>query len=890
MNYSDFLIKGQDVSIQKTLLKDYKTLDFRISKVNLEFDLDPKKTTVSSEIAIERLNKNSNQLFLNGEDIKLKTIHLNGQELDPKNYEVSEKGITLKFSPNSKLSNESPEQFTLKTVCIISPEDNSSLEGLYLSGSILCTQNEPEGFRKITYFLDRPDNMSIYTVKITANKKQYPYLLANGNCIEKGDLESGQHFAKWHDPFPKPSYLFALVAGDLGLIEDQFTTKSGKDVQLQIYCDHGQEERCQFAMLSLKNAMKWDEDRFDLEYDLDQYMIVSVGSFNAGAMENKGLNIFNSALVLAEQKTATDGDYLAIESVIAHEYFHNWTGNRVTCRDWFQLTLKEGLTVFRDQEFSADMNSKYVQRIQEVRRLIEAQYPEDASPMSHPIRPDSYVQINNFYTATVYEKGAEVIRMIHTFVGETGFQKGMKKYFELYDGKAVTTEDFLNAMKLANSHFDLEQFKNWYSQNGTPTVEVTGHFNQNNQTYNLSYHQSNENSAHKFPLLIPLKVGFINIQGKEFKPNVSSPNQPYWNENVVALTKIKDSILFTEVSSNPTLSINRFLSAPVHLKTQSTLEQDLHLLKYDSDHFNRYEVGQKVISDWILESTLKKQDLRLDPKIIMSFAEIINDQTIDMHMKALLLSAPTESVIHQKQKPIDFINTKKARDSFSEQMAHAFENQFLKIYESLKDKTKGGFESKKVGARALKNLSLGYLARIGDGYKKLVFDHYYSSDNMTDQFTSLHIINSFFEKDAEFVNQEFYNKWRKDDLVMQKWLTTQTLSLSHNLFDKIYELKKLPEYSQSVPNYVRSLWGSFSRNHSMFHDESGRGYEIIANEIIEIDNINRSVAAGLAKAYRIKMSVSEKNKTLINIQLKRILDKSNISSNLSEVVDQILNA
>lgn len=886
MNYLLSYLKGQEASIQPTLLKDYKPLDFKITNVSLEFDLDVNKTTVTSELKIERLNKKSDSLFLNGEELGLKSIAVNNLSLQDSEYELTEKGL--------KLNSINSDSFTLKTVCEISPKSNLALEGLYLSGDILCTQNEPEGFRRITYFIDRPDNMSVYEVKIIANKKDYPYLLANGNCIEKGDLPNGKHWTKWQDPFPKPSYLFALVAGDLGLIEDHFVTKSGRKVLLQIFCDHGQEERCKFAMLSLKRSMKWDEERFNLEYDLDQYMIVSVGSFNAGAMENKGLNIFNSALVLAEQKTATDGDYLAIESVIAHEYFHNWTGNRVTCRDWFQLTLKEGLTVFRDQEFSADMNSKYVQRIQEVRQLKEAQYPEDASPMSHPIRPESYVQINNFYTSTVYDKGAEVIRMIHTFVGEQGFQKGMKKYFELYDGKAVTTEDFLNAMKLANSHFDLNQFKNWYSQNGTPTVSVTGKYNPSEQTYELSYKQSNSNSVHKLPLLIPFKIGFIDDKGNEFKPNVVSEGQAYWDENVIALKDWEGVIKFSNVTSHPVLSLNRSLSAPVHLKTETNLDQDLHLLKYDSNHFNRYEIGQKIISDWILDTAVKyavkAEEIKVDSKIINSFLEIIKDASIDNHMKSLLLSVPTEAVINQRQKPIDFVNTKKARDSYSYQIAIALESQFLDVYESLKDKTRGGFESEKVGSRALKNLSLNYLARLGDKYKKLVFDHYKTADNMTDQFASIQMINMFFENESGEVNSEFYNHWRKDDLVLQKWLTTQTLSSSEALFDKVYKLKALPEFNQSVPNYVRSLWGSFARNLSMFHHESGKGYDVLAGEIIELDGINRSMAAALAKTYRIKTSVSDKNKALMDKALRKIKQKPDISNNLLEVVEQILNS
>lgn len=888
-------MKGHETTIQKTYLKDYQPLAYKITNVDLDFALDPKQTTVHARLHIETKEPKQN-IFLNGEDLDLKYIAIDGTVLNEAHFEITNKGLILKNINKSK--------FILETKCLISPEKNLALEGLYLSGDILCTQNEPEGFRRITYFTDRPDNMAIYKVKLTADKKAYPYLLSNGNCTGSGDLPDGKHWTTWQDPFPKPSYLFALVAGQMGLIKDEFKTKSGRKIELSIYCDPGQEQRCQFAMESLIKAMKWDEERFDLEYDLDQYMIVSVGSFNAGAMENKGLNIFNSALVLAEQATATDADYMAIESVIGHEYFHNWTGNRVTCRDWFQLTLKEGLTVFRDQEFSSDINSRAVQRIQDVKGLKEAQFPEDASPMAHPIRPESYAQINNFYTATVYEKGAEVIRMIHTLVGEEGFQKGMKKYFELFDGQAVTTEDFLQSMKLANSHFDLEQFKNWYSQSGTPTVEVQGEFNPEQKTYVLSYKQSHKSDADQKPkpLLIPLKVGFLNLKGEEFKPELKTKSQAYWDQNVVALTDHEGQITFTNVTEEPVLSMNRSLSAPIYLKSESTLEQDLHLFRFDKDQFNRYEVGQKIISDFIIGNIVEnitensvnnpfsESAPELNPKIITAFADIINDKNIDDHMKALLLSAPTESVLHQKQKPIDFTKTKTYRDSFLDQMAQAFESQFLDIYESLKDKTKGSFASEKVGSRALKNLSLGFLARLGETYKTLVFDHYNQSDNMTDQFSGIYLINSFFESSALKTNEEFYQKWRKEDLVLQKWINTQTLGSDEKLFVKVFQLKSLPEFNSSVPNYVRSLWGSFSRNYSMFHHDSGTGYKIIADQIIELDSINRSMAAALAKTYRIKTSVSEKNKTMINNELQRILDQPKISNNLAEVADQILNS
>ena len=871
-------------NISKTYLKEYKACDFKVKSIDLDFQLDPQLTRVRAFLDIKKISQGTKDLFLDGEDLKLTSLKFNDQTIEASDYEVTPKGLWIR--------NIQEDSFKITTEVEISPEKNLALEGLYLSGGILCTQNEPEGFRRITYFIDRPDNMSSYSVKLTADKDKYPVLLANGNCVEKGELDHNLHWTLWKDPFPKPCYLFALVAGRLGKIEDQFKTRSGHFIDLSIYCDLGYESQCHFAMESLKKAMKWDEDRFDLEYDLDQYMIVAVGSFNSGAMENKGLNIFNSALVLADQKTTTDNEYLNIEGVIGHEYFHNWTGNRVTCRDWFQLTLKEGLTVFRDQEFSADLNSRAVKRIKDVRRLQEVQFSEDASPMAHPIRPESYVQINNFYTATVYEKGAEVIRMIHTLVGEEGFQKGMKKYFELFDHQAVTTEDFIFSMKSTNPHFDDVLFQNWYIQSGTPCVKFNGSYNEKEKTYILSYTQENsgvqESNNNRRALFIPIKIGFIDKFGNEFKPQLQQEGQDYWDQNVLALKKHSEDIQFKEVPSRPVLSINRSLSAPVKVEMEITEEDQIHLLKNDTDSLNKYHVSQKIMSQWILDH-LEESTASISSKVTKAFSEVLRDSKIDAATKALIFSVPTESVLHQSQNPIDFERTVKSRENLSYQWAQALESQFLEIYESLNQSTQGEFESEKVGPRSLKNLALGYLARMGGRYKNLVVDHYKLADNMTDRFYGILYINRFFPDLASSVNKEFYRQWQTNDLVLQKWITVQFQSLNpKHIFKTVNQIKAIPEYKNEIPNYVRALWGSFARHFISFHHSSGQGYKIMSDQIIELDSINRSMAAMMTKSFRIKPSINTSLKKLIDENLRKILAKKNISSHVAEVASQIL--
>jgi len=643
---------------REIFLKDYQVLAYNIREAFLDFDLDDSCTIVKSTLSIERNTSSyekQSMLTLVGEKLKLKDISLDGVKLSEVDYQVSDSELLIK---------KVPEKFVLQLTCEINPSENKTLEGLYKSGNIFCTQNEPEGFRRITYFLDRPDNMCKFKTKITATKKKYPTLLSNGNLIGQGDLESGKHWVLWEDPFPKPSYLFALVAGNLGMIQNSFKTMSGRNIVLKIFCDKGNEERCTFAMDSLIKAFAWDEERFGLEYDLDNFMIVAVDSFNFGAMENKGLNIFNSSLVLANPQTATDEDYGRIEGVIGHEYFHNFTGNRITCRDWFQLTLKEGLTVFRDQEFSGDMNSKTIQRIQDVQSLRERQFPEDDGPMSHPIKPKSYIEINNFYTSTIYEKGSEVIRMIYTLLGKDGFRRGIDKYFELFDGMAVTTEDFLHAMSIANNSYDFTQFKRWYDQAGRPKVKVTTLHENNSFSVRIEQDLEN-NSDDQKPFFFPLKFGLLAEKGEEISLDSveDNPEQVQLKSGILHIKNKKEKIIFTNMDNRPVLSINRDFSAPVDVQTDYSFSDNLFLMENDTDLFNRYQVTQTIMKEILVQIIADLQESKA-PKIPTDFVEvfgnILKQDISDKYLKGLLIEIPTENELHQNQKSIDYVNTHKA--------------------------------------------------------------------------------------------------------------------------------------------------------------------------------------------------------------------------------------
>lgn len=856
-------------------LTDYKKPDFLIETIDLVFHLDNTKTLVESTMKVSRNENTATDLVLNGEELQLKSVRINGEEFT--NYKHSTETHTLTLL-------DVPANFTLEIQNYINPETNKTLDGLYKSGTIFCTQNEPEGFRRITFYVDRPDNMATFTTKIIADKKLYPVLLSNGNPIAKGDLEGGKHFVTWEDPFKKPSYLYALVAGDLGMIKDTFTTQSGRKIALEIYCDKGNESKCHHAMESLKKSMKWDEDRFGLEYDLDIYMIVAVDAFNMGAMENKGLNIFNSAYVLADEKSATDANFYGIESVIGHEYFHNWTGNRITCRDWFQLTLKEGLTVFRDQEFSADMNSRSVERISSVQALRAAQFSEDAGPTSHPIKPATYMEINNFYTATIYEKGAEVIRMIQTLLGVDGFRKGMDKYFELFDGQAVRTEDFIHAMSVANNNFDFTQFKNWYAQNGTPTLKSEGKYDSLKKSFTLTLTQGLPFNAPKDAKFyhMPISVGLVSR--KTGKDVVSK---------VIELKDKTQSFVFENITEDVIASVNRGFSAPVKLTTDLSFEDELFLMANDSDSFNRFEAAQVVSKKLMLdliEDQKNKKALKLNPEYIKSFGKILADSSIDAAFKGLSITLPSEGILHQEQETIFYKETADVRDFVKQELANAHKEQILSVYKSIDQKGEYNLDPKAMGERDLRMKCLDLLSFAkGLEFDELTYSHYTSASNMTDEIGALAVLVHSNSKHKNQALSSFFEKWNKETLVMQKWLTVQATVADDSVYESVLKLENSPVYDKTIPNLVRSLILQYIANNKVqFNHESGRGYKLAADRIVELDKLNPQVASRIASAFKDMKKTPSHLQSLMRAELERVLKVDGLSKNVFEIVSKIL--
>lgn len=855
-------------------LNEYKKPDYLVETIDLVFNLDSTKTLVQSKMKITRTAASEVPLVFNGEELVLKSIKLNGEVYT--DYIISEETQSLTL-------NIVPASFTLEIENEINPEANKTLDGLYKSGTIFCTQNEPEGFRRITYYIDRPDNMAKFTTKIIADKKLYPILLSNGNPVAKGDLPDGKHFVTWEDPFKKPSYLYALVAGDLGFIKDTFKAKSGRSVALEIYCDKGNEDKCHHAMESLKKSMKWDEDRFGLEYDLDIYMIVAVDAFNMGAMENKGLNIFNSAYVLADQKSATDANFYGIESVIGHEYFHNWTGNRITCRDWFQLTLKEGLTVFRDQEFSADMNSRSVERIQSVQGLRAAQFAEDGGPTSHPIKPSTYMEINNFYTATIYEKGAEVIRMIQTLLGVDGFRRGMDKYFELFDGQAVRTEDFIHSMSVANDNFDFTQFNNWYGQNGTPLLKSSSSYDEANKRFTLTLTQSFSANAptDAKPYHMPVRVGLIGADGLDLVAKVLELKNP------------TQEFVFENISVKPIASVNRDFSAPVKLTTDLSFSDQLFLMAHDSDTFNRFEaaqvVAQKLMLD-LIEDAKNNRALELNSEYVRAFGKILADTTIDEAFMGLSMTIPSEGILHQEQDVIYYPETEKVRSFVRSTLANAHHEILFKLYKSVDQGNVYKLDPKSMGQRDLKNKCLYLLSLVqGDTYKSLAFDQFKSATNMTDEMGALGVLvdsNSVYK--AEALNA-FYTKWKAETLVIQKWLSVQAIASDDSVYETILKLEKDSVYDRTIPNLVRSLLGQFvATNKVQFNHPTGRGYKLIADRMLELDKLNPQVASRMASGFKDYKRTPKNLQDLMKVELERIIKTDGLSKNVYEIVSKIL--
>ena len=872
-------------------LKDYRPTHWLIPKINLTFFLDPHNTKVESEMLMCRnpdLDSDLEPLILNGERIVLLSIAVNGIHLEEEEYTVTDTLLTIHNPPEN--------EFTLNIQTETSPVDNTALEGLYISNNIFCTQNEPEGFRKITYFIDRPDVMSKYTVTVIADKAKCPVMLANGNLIELKELDNNLHSAKWEDPFTKPCYLFALVAGDLAVVRDNFITRSKREISLEIYIEKGNENFCAFAMESLKSAMKWDEDTFGLEYDLDIFMIAAVEDFNFGAMENKGLNVFNAKLILADPSTASDEAFERIQGVIAHEYFHNWTGNRVTCRDWFQLTLKEGLTVYRDQRFTADMIGEEVKRIKDVIHLREFQFPEDAGPLSHPIQPESYLEINNFYTMTVYEKGAEVIRMIEGLIGKDSFRQGLELYLSVNDGRAVTTEEFVSAMERA-SGYNLGQFRAWYRFNRTPVLRVYDSYNEKEESYQITLRQSRpgaeiENSN---PLLFPVRVGLLDEEGRDMELEI---NEHEFCEGVdksgtLTLHFNKDLHVyeFKNVKCRPVLSILRGFSAPVKLELKRSRETLSFQYANDSDLFNRWEAGQTLARELISELLWKVKselNLELDPVLVRAFENIL-DSNFEPTFTTLAISLPTLSEIINEQKIAEFEETHKAHEFIEAELGRAVRDRFFEIRNRLHEKS---FETREqeISARKLKNKCLAYLMKLGESeIEELCYNQQECSTNMTDELAAMSLLANTNSPYRHKSLSLFYEKWKENSLVMDYWFSVQAHSILPDTLERIKKLREDPLFNIKNPNKVRSLFGVFTHNPLRFNDVSGEGYAFISDCIIKLDPINPGVAAALSKAFIKIEKIDSKRREHAKAALKKILDVSSLSGDVFEVVDKCYN-
>ena len=848
--------------VVEKFLKDYKKPAFKIESVNLTFELFEEHTLVKNVMQIVKVDESASELRLDATNLELLELRLNAMELSQNRYVTDEESLTVL---------NVPERFELSIQNKIYPQNNTELEGLYKSGDIFCTQNEPEGFRSITPYLDRPDVMSVFTTTVIADKQKYPVLLSNGNKMKCHESFDGRHGVTWHDPFAKPSYLFALVAGDLGSIDDTFTTMSGREIALNIYCDLGNESKCFHAMRSLKEAMKWDEEVYGREYDLDIYNIVAVDSFNMGAMENKGLNIFNSAYVLADMDTATDANFMGIESVIAHEYFHNWTGNRITCRDWFQLTLKEGLTVFRDQCFSADMNSSEVQRIEDVKALRERQFVEDSSPTRHPIQPKSYISMNNFYTATVYEKGAEVIRMIHTLIGKEKFRKAMDLYFETFDAQAVTTDDFLWAMSSASGE-DLEQFKRWYHQSGTPKLQVEEYFEDGRYELRLTQQIPNAvNGEKQEPYYFPLKMGLLDAEGEEIL------------SQTLKVSKEEETFSFEGLKSKPVLSINRDFSAPFIIEEQNP--EYAFLMKHDTNSFVQYEAAQNFALQTINKMIAGEM---IDDNFVEAFGYLL-DLDVDLSYKALLLELPSVNAIMQMQERIDFERIYDAKEQLLQKIAEKYEAKLLDIYQTNHFPDSTSLEADAIAQRAIKNRVLKILSALkNDAVALLAKKQYEDSVTMTDRVVALDILENIHAAFAEEALRDFYEKYKDETLVMNKYFAIIASADKEELLERVERMQLDKVYDEKVPNLVRSLIGSFSRNHKHFHKADGSGYKFLADKIIEIDKINPQMAAALASSFKIYDKLHETNQKLMEKELERVVSTQSLSNNTYEIINKIL--
>ena len=860
-------------------LRDYAPPAFLIETVDLDIDLFEERTRVRARLAMSRNPKatdSSAPLVLDAEELQLESVALDGRALIASEYTADAAHLII-AKPSTR--------FVLETACTIYPRKNTMLTGLYAAENGFFTQCEAEGFRRITYFIDRPDVMAKYSVTIHADREKYPVLLSNGNLLASGNEANARHWVKWQDPFPKPSYLFAMVAAKLDMLEDRFVTRSGRSVRLAIYVDPGKLDQCGFAMQALKKSMKWDEDKFGLEVDLDNYSIVAVGDFNMGAMENKGLNVFNTKYVLARPDTATDGDYLAIDRVIAHEYFHNWTGNRVTCRDWFQLSLKEGLTVFRDQEFGADMYSRAVERIREVRGLRGGQFPEDAGPMAHPVRPASYMEINNFYTSTVYEKGAEVVRMIRTLIGAQNFRKGMDLYFARHDGQAVTCDDFVRAMADA-SGADLSQFMRWYDQAGTPILEVKGEYDAAARRYALSVKQScppTPGQETKLPFHIPLAVGLVGPDGRDLLAE---------GTRVLSVKQPEERFVLGNVEAKPVLSLLRNFSAPVIVRHDYTGAELTHLMAHDSDPFNRWEAGQRLALGIMLRGIAAVQGgraLEVPRAFADAAARVVADSSKDPAFAAEMLALPSENYVAEQMQVVDPDAVHAVRDELRRRLADALREEVLAVYRAYRGASPYSPDAVSAGRRALKNSALGLLMELGDAaMRALCMKQFEAADNMTDALAALSMLANCDCPERTRALDAFYGKWKNEPLVVDKWLAVQSTTRLPSALADVKRLMAHPAFNLKNPNKVYALIGGFRANQVRFHAADGSGYLFLAEQVIALDAINPQVAARMARGFDRWKKFDAGRQAHARAALERIHDAKGISKGVLEIASRAL--
>ncbi len=878
----DFVMK--DAQPRTVYLKDYRVPDYLVDSTRLRFELQPRSTLVRSELHIRRnpaAGTDLPPLVLDGVELELLSVSIDGELVPASRYQELPEGLSIPV--------DKPE-FVLEIHNRINPEENTSLEGLYLSNGMYCTQCEAEGFRKITFYPDRPDVMSTFTTTIVA-PKQYPVLLSNGNEIERGTTEDGRQFVTWEDPFAKPSYLFALVAGDLQHVEDTFTTASGRAVKLQIFTEAKNIGKCDHAMRSLKKSMRWDEEVYGREYDLDIFMVVAVDHFNMGAMENKGLNIFNSACVLASPKTATDASYQRIEAIVAHEYFHNWSGNRVTCRDWFQLSLKEGFTVFRDAEFSADMNSRAVKRIEDVSMLRTTQFAEDAGPMSHPVRPDSYMEISNFYTLTVYEKGAEVVRMIHTLLGADGFRKGSDLYFERHDGQAVTCEDFVKAMEDANG-VDFSQFRRWYSQAGTPVLDVSDEFDAASGTYSLTIRQScpaTPGQQEKLPFHIPFALGLLGRDG-EALPLDTAGN----TEQVLEITESEQTFRFHGFAQKPLPSLLRGFSAPVKVRYEYSSEDLLFLMRCDSDEFNRWDAGQRLAFmalEKLQEDFRQQRPLELPPALVNAYRSVLQNRELDPALVAEILALPSAQTLAEHAETIDAEAIIAAREFARRELALALKDDLLACYQRFHDDREYSPSAADIAARSLKNTCLSYLCVTEETEQLALAEaQFAAAGNMTDSAVALAaLVNHAPEQVAQSALESFYQRWQQDTQVVELWLGLQSSSAQRGTLENVRGLMQHPAFELKNPNKVRAVIGGFAnRNFNQFHRADGSGFDFLAEQVIALDKLNPQIAARLVTPITRWKKYTADLGDKMRAALQSVMDSGKLSRDLYEVVSKSL--